>query len=58
MLVEIDQPIVGNAGVRLALKLSETPGEVYAPAMLGSTRASVREVLGYSHERSPSSRRA
>ena len=51
MLVEIDQPIVGKMRVCASpLKLSETPGEVYAPApMLGEHSAQVlHEVLGYS----------
>ncbi len=51
MLVEIDQPIVGKMQVCASpLKLSETPGEVYAPApMLGEHSAQVlRDVLGYS----------
>jgi len=51
MLVEIDQPVVGKMQVSASpLKLSETPGEVYAPApMLGEhTDEVLREVLGYS----------
>jgi CoA:oxalate CoA-transferase len=54
MLVEIDQPIVGKMRVCASpLKLSETPGEVYAPApMLGEHSAQVlHEVLGYSREK-------
>jgi CoA:oxalate CoA-transferase len=54
MLVEIDQPIVGKMRVCASpLKLSETPGEVYAPApMLGEHSEQVlRDVLGYSRER-------
>jgi len=54
MLVEIDQPIVGKMKICASpLKLSETPGEVYAPApMLGEHSEQVlREVLGYSSER-------
>jgi CoA:oxalate CoA-transferase len=54
MLVEIDQPIVGKMRVCASpLKLSETPGEVYAPApMLGEHSEQVlREVLGYSREK-------
>jgi len=54
MLVEIDQPIVGKMRVCASpLKLSETPGEVYAPApLLGEHSEQVlREVLGYSHEK-------
>jgi CoA:oxalate CoA-transferase len=54
MLVEIDQPIVGKMRVCASpLKLSETPGEVYAPApMLGEHSEQVLlEVLGYSHEK-------
>jgi CoA:oxalate CoA-transferase len=53
MLVEIDQPIVGKMRVCASpIKLSETPGEVYAPApMLGEHSEQVlREVLGYSSE--------
>jgi CoA:oxalate CoA-transferase len=51
MLVEIDQPVVGKMQVSASpLKLSETPGEVYAPApMLGQhTEEVLRELLGYS----------
>lgn len=54
MLVEIEQPIVGKMRVCASpLKLSETPGEVYAPApVLGEHSAQVlQEVLGYSRER-------
>ncbi len=54
MLVEIDQPVVGAMRVCASpLKLSETPGEVYAPApMLGEHSEQVlRDVLGYSRER-------
>jgi len=54
MLVEIDQPIVGKMRVCASpLKLSETPGEVYAPApMLGEHSEQVlRDVLGYSREK-------
>ena len=54
MLVEIDQPIVGKMRVCASpLKLSETPGEVYAPApMLGEHSEQVLlEVLGYSREK-------
>ncbi|RPI11555.1 MAG: CoA transferase [Zetaproteobacteria bacterium] len=54
MLVEIDQPIVGRMQVCASpLKLSETPGEVYAPApMLGEHSEQVlRELLGYSAEK-------
>ncbi len=51
MLVEIDQPMVGKMQISASpLKLSETPGEVYAPApMLGEhTEAVLREILRYS----------
>lgn len=54
MLVEIDQPVVGKMKISASpFKLSETPGEVYAPApMLGEHSEQVlREVLGYSAER-------
>ncbi len=54
MLVEIDQPVVGKMRVCASpLKLSETPGEVYAPApMLGEHSEHVlRELLGYSREK-------
>ncbi len=53
MLVEIDQPVVGKMRICASpLKLSETPGEVYAPApVLGQHSEQVlREVLGYSAE--------
>jgi CoA:oxalate CoA-transferase len=51
MLTTITQPLVGKMQICASpLKLSETPGEVYAPApMLGQHSAAVlREVLGYS----------
>jgi len=51
MLAEIDQPTVGKLRiVNSPIRLSETPGEVYAPApLLGQhTEAVLREVLGYS----------
>jgi CoA:oxalate CoA-transferase len=51
MLVEIDQPGVGRMQMSASpLKMSETPGEVYAPApMLGQHSEEVlRELLGYS----------
>lgn len=51
MLVEIDQPVVGKMQISASpLKLSETPGEVYAPApVLGEhTEEVLREILGYS----------
>jgi len=54
MLVEIDQPPVGRMRVCASpLKLSETPGEVYAPApLLGQHSEDVlRTVLGYPPER-------
>jgi len=54
MLVEIDQPVVGKMRISASpFKMSETPGEVYAPApMLGEHSDQVlREVLGYSAER-------
>lgn len=53
MLVEIDQPIVGKMRIaNSAIRLSETPGEVYAPApVLGQhTDDVLKEVLGYSSE--------
>ncbi|HSB77683.1 MAG TPA: CaiB/BaiF CoA-transferase family protein [Candidatus Methylomirabilis sp.] len=49
MLVEIEQPVVGKMQICASpLKLSETPGEVYAPApMLGQHSEEVlRDVLG------------
>lgn len=54
MLVEIDQPLVGRMRICASpLKMSETPGEVYAPApTLGQHSEEVlREVLGYAQER-------
>ena len=51
MLAEIDQPVVGKMRiVGSPIRLSETPGEVYAPApLLGEHSEEVlREVLGYS----------
>jgi CoA:oxalate CoA-transferase len=54
MLVEIDQPVVGKMQICASpLKLSETPGEVYAPApMLGQHSEEVlRELLGFPPER-------
>ena len=54
MLVDIEQPVVGPMKVcGSPLKLSETPGEVYAPApMLGEhTEEVLRGTLGYSPER-------
>jgi CoA:oxalate CoA-transferase len=54
MLVEIDQPVVGKMHICASpLKLSETPGEVYAPApMLGEHSEQVlRDLLGYSSEK-------
>ena len=51
MLAEIDQPAVGKMRiVGSPIRLSETPGEVYAPApLLGQhTEEVLREVLGYS----------
>lgn len=53
MLVEVDQSRVGRMTVTASpLKMSETPGEVYAPApLLGQHSEEVlREVLGYSPE--------
>jgi CoA:oxalate CoA-transferase len=53
MLVEIDQPVVGKMHVSASpFKLSETPGEVYAPApMLGQHSDEVlQRLLGYSPE--------
>jgi CoA:oxalate CoA-transferase len=54
MLVEIDQPIVGKMRICASpIRLSETPGEVYAPApMLGEHSEQVlRDVLGYSRQK-------
>jgi len=54
MLVEIDQPVVGPMRICASpLKLSETPGEIYAPApLLGEHSEQVlRDILGYSPER-------
>ena len=54
MLVEIDQPLVGKMQICASpLKLSETPGEVYAPApMLGQHSEEIlREILGFPPER-------
>ncbi len=54
MLVEIDQPVVGKMQICASpLKLSETPGEVYAPApALGQHSEEIlREVLGFSSEK-------
>ena len=51
MLVEIDQPVVGKMRISNSpIRLSETPGQVYAPApLLGQHSEDVlREVLGYS----------
>jgi CoA:oxalate CoA-transferase len=53
MLVEVDQPVVGKMQISASpFKLSETPGEVYAPApMLGQhTDEVLRDLLGYSAE--------
>jgi CoA:oxalate CoA-transferase len=53
MLVEVDQPGVGKMRiVGSPIRLSETPGEVYAPApLLGQHSEEVlRKVLGYSVE--------
>ncbi len=53
MLVEIDQPGVGRMKISGSpIRLSETPGEVYAPApLLGQHSEEVlREILGYSDE--------
>jgi CoA:oxalate CoA-transferase len=50
MLAEIDQPAVGKMRiVGSSIRLSETPGEVYAPApVLGQHSEEVlRDVLGY-----------
>ena len=50
MLAEIDQPAVGKMRiVGSSIRLSETPGEVYAPApLLGQhTEEVLRDVLGY-----------
>ena len=51
MLVEIDQPEVGKMTVTGSpIRLSETPGEVYAPApLLGQhTEEILRDILNYS----------
>ncbi|MHB8772250.1 MAG: CaiB/BaiF CoA transferase family protein [Syntrophales bacterium] len=51
MLAEIDQPAVGRMRIANSpVRLSETPGEVYAPApRLGEhTEEVLRELLGYS----------
>jgi CoA:oxalate CoA-transferase len=53
MLVEIDQPRVGKMRiVGSPIRLSETPGEVYAPApLLGQQSDEVlQKILGYSKE--------
>lgn len=53
MLVEVDQPGLGKVKIAgSALRLSETPGEVYAPApLLGQHSEEIlREILGYSQE--------
>jgi len=53
MLVEIDQPGIGKMTIAGSpIRLSETPGEVYAPApLLGQHSDEVlREILGYSPE--------
>ena len=53
MLVEIDQPGIGKMKIAGSpIRLSETPGEVYAPApLLGQHSEDVlREILGYSQE--------
>ena len=54
MLVEIDQPIVGKMRIANSpIRLSETPGAVYAPApVLGQhTDEVLQSVLGYSSEK-------
>jgi CoA:oxalate CoA-transferase len=51
MLVEIDQPEVGKMTITGSpIYLSETPGEVYAPApLLGQhTEEILRDILNYS----------
>jgi CoA:oxalate CoA-transferase len=53
MLVEVEQPVVGKMTITASpLRMSETPGEVYAPApLLGHHSAEVlRTILGYSPE--------
>lgn len=53
MLVEIDQPGIGKVKIANSpICLSETPGDVYAPApLLGEHSEEVlREILGYSQE--------
>ena len=54
MLVEIDQPKIGKMTIAGSpIRLSETPGEVYAPApLLGEhSEAVLKEVLGYSEDK-------
>jgi CoA:oxalate CoA-transferase len=54
MIVEIDQPKVGKMRIANSpIRLSETPGEVYAPApALGQHSEEVlKSVLGYSQEK-------
>ena len=54
MLVEIDQPKIGRIKIAGSpIRLSETPGEVYAPApLLGEHSEEVlKDVLGYSQEK-------
>jgi CoA:oxalate CoA-transferase len=53
MLVEIDQPRVGKMRIANSpIHMSETPGEVYAPApLLGQhTDEVLKSLLGYSDE--------
>jgi CoA:oxalate CoA-transferase len=53
MLVEVDQPRVGKMKiVGSPIRLSETPGEVYAPApLLGQHSEEILEkILGYKKE--------
>jgi len=53
MLVEIDQPRVGKMRIANSpIKMTETPGEVYAPApLLGQhTDEVLKSLLGYSDE--------
>jgi len=53
MLVEVDQPGIGKMKIAGSpIRLSDTPGEVYAPApLLGEHSEEVlREILGYAEE--------
>src|SRR4030042_4044402 len=53
MLVDIDKPVAGRMRiVGSSLRLSETPGDVYAPApLLGQhSKEVLKEILGYSQD--------